>query len=180
MGTVGIDHLAMPTANADRLIEFYKKLGFEINDERVEDRPGGRHYFAVAKYGDFAAHHVFAETIDQEFPVNLQRRRERVRARWRELASSGDSPVAVFGAGTHTPWLLRQVDDIPGVEIACVLDDRPPADKRVVGQVVRRPTEFDVNTVGAVVLSSWHQTEALRQRATEVFGPDVRLVSFER
>ena len=33
MGTVGIDHLAMPTANADRLIEFYQRLGFDINDE---------------------------------------------------------------------------------------------------------------------------------------------------
>ena len=33
MGTVGIDHLAMPTANAEALITFYKKLGFEINDE---------------------------------------------------------------------------------------------------------------------------------------------------
>lgn len=33
MGTVGIDHLAMPTANAERLIEFYKRLGFDINDE---------------------------------------------------------------------------------------------------------------------------------------------------
>ena len=33
MNTVGIDHLAIPTANADRLIEFYKRLGFDINDE---------------------------------------------------------------------------------------------------------------------------------------------------
>ena len=33
MGTVSIDHLAMPTANAERLIEFYQRLGFYINDE---------------------------------------------------------------------------------------------------------------------------------------------------
>ena len=33
MPTVGIDHIAMPTANAERLIQFYKKLGFKINDE---------------------------------------------------------------------------------------------------------------------------------------------------
>ena len=33
MSTVGIDHIAMPTANAERLIEFYKRLGFTINDE---------------------------------------------------------------------------------------------------------------------------------------------------
>jgi len=33
MPTVGIDHIAMPTANAERLIAFYKRLGFPINNE---------------------------------------------------------------------------------------------------------------------------------------------------
>jgi catechol 2,3-dioxygenase-like lactoylglutathione lyase family enzyme len=33
MPTVGIDHIAMPTSNAERLIAFYKKLGFPINNE---------------------------------------------------------------------------------------------------------------------------------------------------
>lgn len=33
MSTIGLDHIAMPTANAERLIEFYKGLGFTINDE---------------------------------------------------------------------------------------------------------------------------------------------------
>ena len=30
MPTVGIDHIAMPTANAERLIQFYKNLGFAM------------------------------------------------------------------------------------------------------------------------------------------------------
>lgn len=33
MATTGIDHIAMPTANAEKLIGFYKSLGFMINDE---------------------------------------------------------------------------------------------------------------------------------------------------
>jgi len=33
MSTVGIDHIAVPTANAERLIAFYKRLGFPINNE---------------------------------------------------------------------------------------------------------------------------------------------------
>lgn len=33
MPTSGIDHIAMPTANAERLITFYKQLGFLINNE---------------------------------------------------------------------------------------------------------------------------------------------------
>ena len=46
MGTVGIDHMAMPTANAEELIAFYKKLGFEINDE-VEGRAGKTSIFSI-------------------------------------------------------------------------------------------------------------------------------------
>ncbi len=33
MRTASIDHIAMPTANAERLLRFYKRLGFTINDE---------------------------------------------------------------------------------------------------------------------------------------------------
>lgn len=33
MSTVSIDHIAMPTADIERLIAFYKRLGFAINDE---------------------------------------------------------------------------------------------------------------------------------------------------
>ena len=46
MGTAGIDHLAMPTANAEALIAFYKKLGFEINDE-AEWRAGEANIFSI-------------------------------------------------------------------------------------------------------------------------------------
>jgi catechol 2,3-dioxygenase-like lactoylglutathione lyase family enzyme len=35
MPTVGIDHIAMPTANAERLLAFYKRLGFPINNEEA-------------------------------------------------------------------------------------------------------------------------------------------------
>jgi len=33
MPTIGFDHIALPTANAGRLIAFYKRLGFPINNE---------------------------------------------------------------------------------------------------------------------------------------------------
>ena len=35
MGTTSIDNIAMPTANAERLMEFYKRMGFAINDEEA-------------------------------------------------------------------------------------------------------------------------------------------------
>ncbi len=46
MSTVSIDHIAMPTANAERLIAFYKKLGFTINDEE-EWRAGNANIFSI-------------------------------------------------------------------------------------------------------------------------------------
>ena len=46
MATIGIDHMAMPTANAERLIEFYKRLGFTINDEE-EWRTGNANVFSI-------------------------------------------------------------------------------------------------------------------------------------
>jgi catechol 2,3-dioxygenase-like lactoylglutathione lyase family enzyme len=46
MPTVGIDHIAMPTANAERLIAFYKRLGFAINQEE-EWRAGKRPTFSI-------------------------------------------------------------------------------------------------------------------------------------
>ena len=46
MSTVSIDHIAMPTENAERLITFYKNLGFHINDEE-EWRAGSARIFSI-------------------------------------------------------------------------------------------------------------------------------------
>ena len=46
MPTVSIDHIAIPTSNAVRLIEFYKRLGFTINDEE-EWRTGSANIFSI-------------------------------------------------------------------------------------------------------------------------------------
>ena len=35
MPTASIDHIAIPTANAERLLAFYKRLGFAINNEEA-------------------------------------------------------------------------------------------------------------------------------------------------
>ena len=50
MSTVSIDHIAMPTANAENLIGFYKRLGFTINDE--EDWRAGRANAFSIQIGD--------------------------------------------------------------------------------------------------------------------------------
>jgi catechol 2,3-dioxygenase-like lactoylglutathione lyase family enzyme len=47
MPVVGIDHVALPTSDAERLLAFYKRLGFTSPDE-VEWRAGARPVFALA------------------------------------------------------------------------------------------------------------------------------------
>lgn len=46
MATVSIDHIAMPTSNAERLIGFYKSIGFTINDEAAW-REGKANIFSI-------------------------------------------------------------------------------------------------------------------------------------
>ena len=46
MPVAGIDHIAMPTANAERLIAFYKSLRFLVNNEE-EWRSGSANTFSI-------------------------------------------------------------------------------------------------------------------------------------
>lgn len=46
MATVSIDHIAMPTSDAEKLIGFYKGLGFTINDEDAW-RAGKANIFSI-------------------------------------------------------------------------------------------------------------------------------------
>ncbi len=165
--------------NTAMIRQYLTTAGFEIQTESIEDSPGGAHYFAVATPGRFSAHHIFDETLDQEFPINVDRRRARVREAWTKLAGSTRRPVAIFGAGTHTPWLLDQVRDIGGVQVSCVLDDRIPVGGTVAGLPCIRPTEVDTDSLGAVVISSWHQADVLRRRAQDVFGGKIKTVSLD-
>jgi catechol 2,3-dioxygenase-like lactoylglutathione lyase family enzyme len=59
MPTAGIDHIAMPTANAERLIAFYKRLGFLINNE-AEWWAGTAPSFSI-QVGEFAKINVHPE-----------------------------------------------------------------------------------------------------------------------
>ena len=70
MGTVSIDHLAMPTANAERLIEFYQRLGFYINDED-DWRAGNAKIFSI-QVGDSKINvHPEGFTADLRGPTAL-------------------------------------------------------------------------------------------------------------
>ncbi len=162
--------------NVPMVRQMLTTAGFELIEEHAPGSPNPDRYYAVASPGKFEDHHIFAERVDQEFPINIDRRRARVREVWRSLAERNRGPVALFGAGTHTPWLLKQVADIPGVEVSCVLDDRIAISETVAGLAVHRPPQIDPKQLSAVVLSSWHQTDALARRADELFGRSVEVI----
>ncbi|MFQ5462671.1 MAG: class I SAM-dependent methyltransferase [Phycisphaerae bacterium] len=166
--------------NAAMVRQMLSTAGFLIDEEFLEDNPaGGSDYFAAASPGPCSQHHVFDETIDQEFPINVERRRRSIRRAWTYLAQRADKPIVIFGAGAHTPWMLEQVADLPGPAIAFVCDDRVPPVPPVPGLTVKPPTQIDPEACSAIVLSSWHQTDTLRRRAQALFGDRVRLIGFD-
>ena len=59
MSTTAIDHIAMPTADAERLMAFYKRLGFAINDEDAW-RAGDANAFSI-QIGDSTKINVHPE-----------------------------------------------------------------------------------------------------------------------
>ena len=50
MGVVSVDHISFPTGNAERLLEFYRRLGFAVVGEA--DWRAGRHPVVGLAFGD--------------------------------------------------------------------------------------------------------------------------------
>ncbi len=163
--------------NVPMIRQLLATAGFAVGDERIDDgAQGGRHYFAIAHPADIATHHIFDQTVDEEFPLNMDHRRDRVRDVWSQQIASRFGAVAVFGAGTHTPWLFEQVVDLGTDCVACVMDDRPPVGQTVGGFPVVRPTDIDRAGIDAVIISSWHQASVLQRRAQVLFGDDMPII----
>jgi hypothetical protein len=101
-------------------------------------------------------------------------RRRYVRTLWRALAAEG-KPVAIFGAGKHTRWLLQAVWDVPGPVMVCVLDDNPPAEGELCGQPVRRPVTGKPPARRIVISSDAHE-ERLAARCRDLYGDAVEII----
>ena len=157
--------------------QMFETAGFGLDDVQVtarhEDSGNPANLFIVARPLACAAHHVFAATIDQEFPPSYARRRSALRKLWPELGKRFTRPVAIFGAGRHTGWMLEQVADLPGPRVDCVLDDRALPGQTIGALPVRRPEPEDAQRFAAILISSWFQHDVIERRCRELFGEAV-------
>ncbi len=104
-------------------------------------------------------------------------RRRFIRELWRRLGRDlSDRPIAIYGAGRHTAWLLDTVADVEGgPRIACILDDAG-GERSISGIRVQKPSQVEPSSIGAVLVSSDAQEAALGAKARQW----IESVAFER
>ncbi|GAB5496324.1 MAG: hypothetical protein Phyf2KO_14040 [Phycisphaerales bacterium] len=92
-----------------------------------------------------------------------------IRELWRRLGRDlGDRPIAVFGAGRHTAWLLETVADVEGgPRIAFILDDAAGGNQSISSIRILNPSEARPVDVAAVFVSSDAGEAILAERARE-------------
>ena len=93
-------------------------------------------------------------------------RKRFIRELWRRLGRDlADRPIAIYGAGRHTAWLLEVIADVEGgPRIACILDDAG-GERTMSGIRVQKPSQVEPTSIGAVLVSSDAQEAALGARA---------------
>jgi hypothetical protein len=89
--------------------------------------------------------------------------------------------VAIYGAGTHTQWLLRATADVAGPDVVAILTDELPHRPHNGSAPVLQPQQLDADRVDLVLISSDSYEEQIAVRAREHFGdrlPVLRLYEF--
>ncbi|RNC82336.1 MAG: methyltransferase domain-containing protein [Phycisphaera sp.] len=92
-----------------------------------------------------------------------------VRELWRRLGRDlGDRPIAIFGAGRHTSWLLDTIADVEGgPRIAFILDDAADGNQSISSIKILNPADARPADVAAVFVSSDAGEAILTERARE-------------
>ncbi len=100
-----------------------------------------------------------------------------VRTVWQLLSHrlGGAKPLCLFGGGAHTRWLLSAVEGLDGPAVACIIDD-DPKEAFIHGIAVRRPDEVDIESVGAILISSDRWEAELSERCRALWGNSVEIV----
>ena len=98
-----------------------------------------------------------------------------------DCRARGEKRVALYGAGEHTHWLLRQPawsePDAP--RPVAIFDDQPGKGETIVGVPVVAADELRLLQVDALVISSGrHEYDLFRRAKYQLRFPGVRLVLF--
>lgn len=93
-------------------------------------------------------------------------RRRFIRELWRRLGRDlADRPIAIYGAGPHTRWLLDAINDVEGgPRLAAIIDDQADG-HTMAGLRVQRRDEVDPAGLGAVLISCDEREAALGAEA---------------
>ena len=93
-------------------------------------------------------------------------RKRFLRELWRRLGRDlGDKPIALYGAGRHTEWLLGLIADVEGgPRLGVILDDNAQG-QLIAGVRVKKPSEVNAGDFGAVMVSSDAQEVVLGAKA---------------
>jgi SAM-dependent methyltransferase len=86
----------------------------------------------------------------------------------RELSGNiNDAPIAIFGGGRHTRWLLESLQlHQSGPRLAAIIDDAPRAGHATIGGLpIVPPADIDPSTITAVIVSTDSIEDRLAARA---------------
>jgi ubiquinone/menaquinone biosynthesis C-methylase UbiE len=126
---------------------------------------GARLRDTLAAAGRPPAHAIVAPSGPQADPVKLRM----IDAAAVHCAQNGWRRIALYGAGRHTPPIIRQPWKDRDVQVVAVLDDYPRTTS-IRGVPVMTPDQLTA-PIDAVVISSDAHEPAIYERAAAFFGP---------
>ncbi|PLX70653.1 MAG: hypothetical protein C0602_03850 [Denitrovibrio sp.] len=151
------------------LNSFYEKQGieyrFKIHKKEEEPKPENPSKGRSAKEQPVPARPIHDKMLMQFL---MKRRLDEIISEY--------GKVAIFGAGLHTVWMSSFLDNYRSKDVVAVLDDNPSQDDVFWQKHPIQPLELDINSVGAVILSSDCKQEMMKRRCEEIFGDKLTLV----
>lgn len=156
-----IEHVNM--YSSDSLELFLKKTGFKTI--KISSAGDSMHILCLARKTESVSEarnltHAGDDLYQrmrqklQGIVHNYQKERNRVNVLLKKLWDPGRKAIAIYGAGTHTDFLLR-FTDIGKANIHCLIDSNPGLHgKTVFGYPVKSPEEIPSLEVDSIVISS--------------------------
>ncbi len=97
---------------------------------------------------------------------------------WRNLAGNNETAkVAIYGAGAHTEWLETIFTDMPGPEIAAIIDDNPDKTRKFWKLKPVLPSECDASEINTVLISSDTLAKQMEEKARKLFAGNTDIVN---